>query len=179
MRYCWSHVDNEIGVTAPGAAFFSVVCIAAICAETKRYEDPAKYLLTICPIAIPVIACLLLTAFVSARRYEIDADGMTVLYPFGIFVRHSWDAFSEIALCKIHYASANNAHIMAIRCAIGEEKHGPKHAVVGKESWTRRRYEILRFRKVISIYKTDEREREFRAFCPIPIADYRHLADRA
>lgn len=178
MKYCWNHVDKEVGPAAPGFAMFGVICLGAMFAEAFGTSEPLKYLLTVGIIGIPVVAFVLFVSIVSARRYRIDAEGMTVRYPFGLTIRYRWAVFSEIAICKIHYASAGNAHIVAIRCVVGEEKHGPKHAVVGKGSWTRRRYEILRFRKVISIYKTDEREAEFRRFCPISIVDYRHLADR-
>lgn len=104
---------------------------------------------------------------------------MTLYYPFGIIRYHSWDDFKEIALCKVHYASASNKHVLAIRCALVDEKHGPRHAVVAKERWTKIEYEVLYFGKIITIYYTDDRYAEFVSVCPVSVNDYQHLEDRS
>ena len=127
----------------------------------------------------PFFFTLILASIVTARKYEIDENGMTISYPFGIKQRHSWLQFHEIAICKIHYASATTAHTVSIRCTLAEEKRGPSIAVVAREKWTRLHYHIFHFKTVIPIYYTEDRIKEFHHFCPLPITDYRYLEDRS
>lgn len=176
MKYCWSFSDN-VGLGAPMCVLGAIVCVGNFGLEAFRSESPILYITKFGFLVVMIAFALLLTAFVCMRRYEIYFDGITICYPLGIKKKYLWDEFSEIALCKIHYAAWGTDHIIAIRCIVGEEKGGPKEAVVGKERWTRIEYEVVHFKKIISIYKTEERLAEFHKLCPHPIKDYRHLED--
>lgn len=177
MKYCWSYVDDQVGLASPALGVFCVLCTASILREAMQSVAPLKYLLIAGAVFLPILTISFVVSFVCARRYQIDSNGMTIIYPFGITSRYSWEDFSEVALCKVHYASASNAHIVAIRCVVGEEKRGPRTASVAKETWSRPEYEILHFRRIISIYKTDARISEFHRLCPHPLKDYRNLPD--
>lgn len=178
MRPCWS-VNNKTAEGAFSSVILALICIFGYVSEAINSVSPFEYIIKVGIIVVPFVSIMLLTAFVCGRWYEIAADGMTIYYPLGITKKIHWNEFSEIALCKIHYAAWGTEHIVAIRCVIGEEKHGPKQALVGKEKWTRIGYEVFHFRKIISIYKTDERIAEFHHMCPLPIVDYRYLEDRS
>lgn len=176
MKYCWSF-SNEVGLGGPVAAFGAILCIGSFVIETFRSVSPILYIARFGVLTFLSTFVLLLVAFVSTRRYEIQHDGITLYYPLGIKKKIHWREFSEIALCKVHYAAWSTEHIVAIRCVVGTEKHGPKQATVAKEWWSRIEYEIIYFPKVISIYKTEERIAEFHKFCPHRIFDYRNLED--
>ena len=179
MRYCWSHSDNNRSLLVPSCIFVSFGCIWELLHLFRlRYFStaPAGIIFLVC-LFFSLLVCSLVTAFVVSRRYQVAPFGITIYYPLGIKTHFRWDQFSEIALCKIHYASASNKHILAIRCVIGTEKHGPKQAVAAKEKWSTPEYEIIHHRQIISIYFTPDRIAEFHRFCPLPLADYRHLKD--
>lgn len=178
MKYCWS-INNEPGIGAPSATLFSCVLIVNFLVEVSRSSAPTEYVLKGGVIVVPVVYFLLRAAFVCARRYELHDNGITLYYPLGICKSYLWNEFTEIAICKIHYASGTTKHIEAIRCVVGREKHGPRQAIVAKEWWSRMEYEVVHFKRIISIYKTDSRLAEFHKLCPHPIGDYRHLEDRA
>ena len=178
MKYCWN-TNDEIGIGAPSATVFSVFLFSNFIKEACLSASPMEYIIKMGLLAVPIVFFLLRTAFVCARRYELCETGITVFYPLGIHKFYFWQEFTEIAICKIHYASATTEHRVAIRCVIGEEKRGPKKAVVGKEWWSTMEYEVIHFERIISIYKTDDRIAEFHKLCPHPIKDYRYLEDRA
>ena len=179
MKHCWRTDENQTNLLTPTFVLFSIMCIADIFKRMGQTDNPIAYCLlglTFCSLVLLFPA---LAAMLSSRQYKVDANGMTVRYPFGIIRRYRWDDFKEIALCKVHYASASNKHFLAIRCALVDEKQGPKHAVVAKERWSKIEYEILHFGKIITIYYTEDRYAEFTAVCPVPINDYQHLEDRS
>lgn len=182
MRYCWSHADNKRSLLVPAWIFVSLGCICCLFSLFRlRYFliAPASHVILVYLILFSLLVYSLFTAFVVSRRYHVTPSGITIYYPLRIKKHFYWDQFSEIALCKIHYASASNKHILAIRCVIGTEKRGPRQAVVAKEKWTTPEYEIIHHRQIISIFFTPDRIAEFHRFCPHPLADYRHLEDRS
>lgn len=174
MRYCWSHEDDKPHMITP--AWFSV---GIACAGGFLYLGYYRFLTPmICLILFPLMVCAFFVSFITARRYLLDSSGILIQYPFHIRHHIPWEQFSEISLCKIHYASASDKHVCAIRCVIGAEKHGPKQACVANESWSTPEYEILHCRHIFSIFYTPDRIADFHRFCPYPLADYRHLKDR-
>lgn len=175
MRYCWSHEDNRSNLITPAWFLIGSACVGGFL--YLIYYDFITPFISLIILLLTVYSFL--TAFITARRYRIDRSGLLIQYPFQIKMHIPWEQFSEIALCKIHYASATNHHILAIRCVVGNEKRGPKQAVVAKERWATPEYEILHCKNVISIYYTLDRISEFHSFCPHPIVDYRYLEDRS
>ena len=179
MKHCWRTNESQTNLLTPTLVLFGIMCIADIIKQMGRTDNPITYCfwgLLLCSLVLLFPA---LAAVLSSRQYKIDANGMTLRYPFGIIRFYGWDEFKEIALCKVHYASASNKHILAIRCALVDEKQGPKHAVVAKERWSKIEYEVLHFGKIITIYYTEDRYAEFKSVCPVPVKDYRHLDDRS
>ena len=112
MKYCWSHTD-DINIMVPTSIVFSFLCFVALIVEASDSLRPVAYFLRIGSFAGIALFPLLFAAFVAARKYQLDEKGITIQYPFGSRVFYPWDVFSEIALCKIHYASASNAHILS------------------------------------------------------------------
>lgn len=121
---------------------------------------------------------LLFSQVIHMRKYKVDETGVTIRYLMGITKFYSWESFSEIALCKVHYRTKGPVHYeLAIRCVVGPEKYGPKHATVANEWWSRPEYEVLHFKKIITIYYTEERFRHIQSMYPGSIADYCYLED--
>lgn len=177
MRCCWSHSNTSGNMIAPGVILLGVLCISGIIrSASANPPGSAAGLLT---VFLVLYALPLFCAFVSARKYMVSSEGLTIVYPFGIKKHYAWSAFSEIALCKIHYASGSADHILGIRCAIGTETCVPKDAAAAREQWSTMAYELKHFRNLVSIYYTPERYTEFTDNCPYPIKDYRALKDKA
>ena len=179
MRCCWSHSDNSVNMIAPGVLLIGVLCICSIIREGFAAENRPDFIAVYLVLFIMLYASPLFVAFVSARKYKLSSDGILIVYPLGIKELYSWSDFSEIALCKIHYASGSMNHVLGIRCAIGSETCVPKNATVARGQWSTMTYELTHFRKLVSIYYTSERYEEFVRFCPYSINDYQTLKDRA
>lgn len=176
MRYCWSDGKTLGGRIYPVVILGFVVIVFGYIWDARPTPDGK---LSVYPPAWIIIGLIygycLFAAWVSERKYEITADGMYIKYPFAKKKFHQWSEFSEIALCKVHYAARSDAHTVAIRCVIGREESGPKHARVAKESWSMVDYEYRHHKQIVSIYYTEERYTEFMALYPRPIKDYRYL----
>lgn len=179
MKYCWSTQEKLNNPTAGMTGILIALCVVDISQNMWNYSNPLKYLVTMVLLASPMLWHTVTISILTLRKYRIDSDGLTLQYPFGILKHYKWEEFSEIALCKVHYASKVVSYKLAIRCVVGEEKRGPKRAVVAKEWWSRIDYEAWHFGKIITIYHTDERYEEFLSLCPFPIGDYRYLEDRS
>ena len=177
MRYCWTGYGESGTMHVPGIIFLGALCIGSIFKEAFQSSNPAYYLLITSILFLILWSWPIYTAYISARKYQIDSDGMTLRYPFGLKRRYNWHEFSEIALCKVHYAAGSHKHTQAIRCVVGDEKNGPQFASTSREHWSSEFYELIHFRTIISIYYSEERYMEFLEKCPCTIGDYRHLKD--
>ena len=178
MKYCWTGSDGSRNMIAPGIILVGALGIAGIVKNATVAENPTQYVLVTSVLFAFVYFIPACIAYISSRQYRIDRNGITLQYPFGITKQYDWENISEISLCKVHYATSSNAHILAIRCVIGPEDLGPSKAVTSREPWSTIRYELLHFRSIVTIYYSDERYKEFCEFCPHCIADYRRLKDR-
>lgn len=168
MKPCWSHSDTQGPTIGPGILLVSTLGLGF--AIGQGFTPELVILLVVLPL-------LVLLAIVSSRRYSVSAQGLTVRYLFGLKKHYNWDSFTEISLCKVHYASGSTAHTLAIRCVVGKEDSGPHNAICAREDWSTQLYEVQHFRKIITIYHTPARLAEWEACCPRPIRDYRHLPD--
>lgn len=166
MQCCWSRAKDGHDQIVPILIALIVVFIVA-CKNSFEYM-----------LAAPVVLILSYTAYVSARKYRINESGLVLRYPFGKEKPYPWEQLYEVALCKVHYASKSDKHILAIRCALREEVDGPKNAKTARESWQSMSYEFLHHKTVVSIYYTPERFSEFQQLCPYDITDYRDLKER-
>lgn len=174
MRYCWSHSDNDGNVLTVGVVLIWCLGFAEIIAVGESsVEHIIKWFLILSVLS----ALPLFLAFVSARKYRITANGIEIMYPFRIKDFFYWEKFNEIAVCKIHYASGNAKHILAIRCSLSERTSVPRNATSSRAWWTSMMYELVFFKELISIYYTDVRYEEFQRFSPIPIKDYQSMKD--
>lgn len=171
MKYCWSNGKTLGGRIGP------VVIISMVILVPKFiWEMHTSGYLPLVHLSIMLVACYgLFASWVSERKYEITSEGVYIKFPLKAKQFHPWSEFSEIALCKVHFAPQRDVHTVAIRCVIGREKAGPKHARVANEKWAFVSYEYRNYKQIISIYYTEERYEEFQALCPLPIKDYRHL----
>lgn len=179
MKYCWRVNEDQIDLLPPMFVLFVLLCVSNGLREMMVSSDPVRYLGVAFVLLIIVLPLPGLASILSVRKYEISRDGLTLRYPFGISKHYRWEEFGEVALCKVHYAAASNKHILAIRCAVGDEKRGPKKATVAKGNWSTIEYEAFHFGKIITIYYTDERYEEFQEKCPLEIGDYRYLSDHS
>ena len=178
MKKCWSYLNNDDSkITSAGTVLLGFLCVWSIIQEAAHTKNPGCFVI----ISITLFATLYtfpaLLAFVSQRKYRLEARGITFYYPFGLEVCHDWSDFSEISICKIHYAGRTTKHHVAIRCVVGKEEFGPSCAMMSKSWWSTELYEVIHFRKIYSIYYTEERYLEFVEYCPITIIDYRYLKD--
>lgn len=171
MKHCWSDGKTMGGRIGP------VVIISIVILGPKfiRELHASGYYPPILLFLIFAVYYGLFTSWVSERKYEISPEGIYIKFPFKAKQLHRWSEFSEIALCKVHYAQQSDFHRAAIRCVIGREEGGPKRARKANEKWAFASYEYRKYKQIISIYYTEERYEEFRALCPLPIKDYRHL----
>ena len=179
MRCCWSHDDGSTNMIAPSVLLLGMLCISSIFREASTTDFSALQFQKIFAVFAVLFVLPMFFAYVSARKYHVSIDGLTIFYPFGIKHHFAWNEFCEIALCKIHYASGSSKHILGIRCAVTSEQSVPKNAILAREWWSSMGYEFIHFRKLITIYYTDERFVEIKKFCPVTIKDYRHLKDLA
>ena len=165
MEYCWKRSD-ESGM----APIYITSSVIFILISMMGDFHPAMRLLF-----VPVVLWNLHLATISARKYSVSPEGMTISRPFGRKRMIPWNEFSEVALCKIHYT--NVGHVLAIRCVIGREADGPSQALWAKERWQTVGYEALHHKKVISIYFTQARYDAISNVCPLRIRDFRYLRD--
>lgn len=168
MKPCWSRSDTQIPTLGPGILMIGTLGIGLAIGQGSIPEIVLSLIVWPLPI---------LLAIVSSRRYCASDQGLTVRYPFGFQKHYHWEDFSEISLCKVHYASGTNSHTLAIRCVVGKEDFGPGTAICAREDWSTQLYEVQHFRRIITIYHTPERLAEFETHCPCPIRDYRYLRD--
>ena len=167
MRCCWSRSNDSGNLIAPGILFLGVLSLPEIIGGKHPAHSIAIFSFL---YAVP-----LFFAFISARKYKVCADGILLVYPFGAKRLYRWSEFSEIALCKIHFASRSTAHICAIRCALSSKTCVPKNATSARKVWATMIYEVRHFRQLFSIYHTPERYAEFLTLCPLPIKNYESL----
>ena len=172
MKYCWS-IHNRQSPLMPAC----VILLALMSIPEILGQNSDELRLKMSVLFLALFWGPAFWAFISARQYKIESDGMTVKYPFGYIRKYRWSAFSEIALCKIHYSARGTNPTLAIRCVIGKESFGPANASASNEWWSTAGYEVIHFRRVISVYCTAERYTEFLKCCPHPIEDYRYLRD--
>ncbi len=165
MKYCWSYSDSSGPIEGPCVILVGVLFLSRI------HTLGELVLFSI------VFVLALLWSYITSRKYQIDEHGITVRYPFGIRRKYPWSAISEVAICKIHYASKSASHAVGIRCAIGSESCVPSNAKSAREDWTSMTYEIMHFWKLITVYYTKERLEEFEKYYPSEIKDYRSLRD--
>lgn len=177
MKYCWSYSDSSGNMIAPGVILLGVLCVASICGECVGVPNAQEHFFMLLTLFSILYVAPLFWAFISSRRYQLDQNGITIKYFLGIHKLYLWSDISEIAICKIHYAAGSTKHCVGIRCAIGIENCVPSDAKSAREEWSSRTYEILRARKIVTIYYTDERFAEFLKYCPLEIKDYRNLSD--
>ncbi len=173
MRYCWSYNDHS----PPWISLCWFVIGSAFSGGILYLSYYRSLTPLICLILLPLTVISFLIAFITARRYQLNPNGVLVQYPFRIKHYIYWEQFAEISLCKIHYASASNSHILAIRCVIGTEKCSPRQATVARGRWSTPEYEVFHCRHILSVYYTTDRIAEFHRFCPHHLSDYRHLKD--
>lgn len=179
MRYCWGNDDGSTNVIAPCVLVLGALCISSIIKDASTTTFSALQLSKMIAAFVVLYVLPMFAAYISARKYQISTDGLTIFYPFGIEHHYDWNEFYEIALCKIHYAPGSSKHILGIRCAVVSEQSVPKNAILAREWWSSMGYEFVHFKKLITIYYTDERFAEFEKHCPTTIKDYRHLKDLA
>ena len=177
MKRCWYLTEDDRNLIVAPAIALMIFSVFSEIRHVASCTNPVRRVVLDITIAVVPFTYFTLVSLASVRRYSLSENGLTIIYPFGIKKVYSWEVFNEIALCKVHYASASTAHKLAIRCVVGEEKRGPKQAIVGKERWATMEYEVVHFGKVITIYYSDDRYNEFKSVCPIEITDYRHLED--
>ena len=178
MRHCWSHSNDTGNMIMPGVLLIGVLCVSNIIREGCASRYSIHYVIVLLTGFITLYLFPLFFSFVASRKYKVSSDGIIVKYPFGIDKRYSWGSFSEISLCKIHYASGSTKHILAIRCAIACETCVPKNTNTARAQWSTMTYEVMHYQNLISIYYSPERYAEFEKFCPYPIKDYRSLRDK-
>lgn len=171
MKYCWSNGKTLGGRIGP-LVLISLIILVPIFIWIQSTSGIFPPVLL---IDLFIVYRALFSSWVSERKYEITRDGMYIKFPLTAMQFHRWSEFSEIALCKVHYAARSDMHTLAIRCVIGEEEFGPKRARVAKEIWSFTDYEYRHYKKIISIYYTEDRYAEFQSLCPLPIKDYRYL----
>lgn len=167
MRYCWSYSNDSGNMIAPGVILWGVLSLP----ELIGGKHPAHSITIFCFL----YAIVVFFTIISARKYKVCAEGIILVYPFGIRKLYPWSEFSEIALCKIHFASGSSAHILGIRCSLSSKTSVPSNATSAREVWTTMTYEARHFRHLFSIYYTDERYEELLKFCPFPIKNYYSL----
>lgn len=170
MKPCWSRSDTQGNILGPGIL---MCCILGLGLEAGKSGDGVSVL----PFFLPLLLPLLWIALISSRRYSVSAQGLTIRYPLGFKKHYAWEDFREIGLCKVHYAGGSAAHTLAIRCVVGKEDFGPHNAIWARENWSTQLYEVVHFRKIITVYHTPDRLAEFEAHYPCPIRDYRYLPD--
>lgn len=181
MRFCWSHEDRIGSMLIPVLIFSMCGCITSAFSLYQYgffFYSSVSHVLFISFLLFLWFSISFYAFTITSRCYRIDASGITLRYLFLFEQHYCWADVSEVALCKIHYAGSSNKHILAIRCVIGEENRGPKQAIAGKERWSTPEYEMIHFKRIISIFYTPERIAEFHKFCPHSLNDYRHLKDR-
>lgn len=162
----------------PGVLLIGVLCASSIIREGSASRCSIHSVIVLWAGFIMLYAFPLFFSFIASRKYSVSSDGIIVKYPLGINKLYSWDSFSEISLCKIHYASGSTKHILAIRCAIGCATCVPKNATTARAQWSTMTYEVMNYKKLISIYYSPERYAEFEELCPYPIKDYKSLKDK-
>ena len=175
MKRLWFTREDQQNTLFPVAILFCVLSVFSFLRDFRKTTNPIIYCLL--GIAFAVVFYLVFgrITVLSLTKYEVKSDGLAIYYPLRITKFYKWEEFKEIALCKVHYASAANSYKLAIRCSLIEEKHGPKQAIIAKERWQRIEYEAWHFGKIFTIYHTDERYDEFAAAYPYEIKDYQHL----
>lgn len=88
MKHCWRTDENQTNLLTPTFVLFSIMCIADIFKRMGQTDNPIAYCLlglTFCSLVLLFPA---LAAMLSSRQYKVDANGMTVRYPFGIIRRY-------------------------------------------------------------------------------------------
>lgn len=171
MRYCWSHHERQGNLIGPGVILLSALCLPRI---ITAMQEPNRFM-PILMLTVVLFSYPALWAYVSARQYQINEDGILITYPFGIQCHYRWHEVREVALCKVHHSAGKNTHTVAIRCAFKNEDFGPAQANTSREKWATMAYEVINHRKIVSIYYTEQRLSEFEKKCPLPIGDYRGL----
>ena len=126
-----------------------------------------------------ILFCALLTlVFVlqtiwQFRKYTISSDGISVAY-FKRFAKHyTWNAISEIGICRVHFSTKGGSE-MVLRIVIGPEPCGPSY---GYGQWTYLRYSMIHHSRIVIIDYSTALHSEIEALCPLKICDYRYLTD--
>lgn len=177
MRYCWYEKKNRITSVIALILLFvmGVYWISCAIKSIVEWHWPMVFSIPIFSAGIIWGLEFLIVIIMQERKYKVEQQGLTIRYPFGIVVNYPWTDFNEIAICKVRYSSrVSEIYSIAIRCVVGEEKHGPKHSKQPNERWSRETYEALHFNRIISIEFSNERYEEFRSACAVPIVDYRN-----
>lgn len=124
-----------------------------------------------------ILVGAILLFLLNTRKFRITKDGLQIRYITGTVCSYGWDEISEIGICKVRYAAKDiSRYKTVLRCVIGNEENGPSH---GYGSWATEIYELLHFRKIVTISYTQMRLEDICAVCPFDVIDYRYIRKNA
>ncbi len=140
---------------------FFAIGLAVYVARAAAAEGSDSLIITIFVIVVPIlgIGLFLYTSFlcvVEARKYQINEDGISILYCGRIQKFYPWSAFRKIVVCDVnHIDKFPDQCDLIIRLATYDEPHGPHSKNErytfwsGIEKWRRHLYTTHRFDKIL------------------------------
>ena len=85
----------------------------------------------------------------------------------------TWDAISEIGICKVHYSTRSPyTYDVVIRMVIGHEIFSPRN---GSGIWQSEVYEVFHRKTVICLEYSEQTLHSIRKVYQGEIVDYRHI----
>lgn len=135
--------------------------LAVYAARAAAAEGSDSLIITIFVIVVPILGIGLFLYYsfigvVEARKYQINEDGISILYCGRIQKFYPWSAFRKIVVCDFKHVSKYPFLCeLIIRLATYDEPHGPHSKnerytfFGGIEKWRGYDYTIHRFDKIL------------------------------
>ncbi len=117
---------------------------------------------------VPAVAVMIILTFgvgqflffsfvfvIEGRKYQMNEEGITVLYGGHIQRSYPWTVFQKIVVCDFDHATKFPSNcFLIIRLAAFKESHGPyskkqKYMLSGIESWRGYHYTIRNFTNIL------------------------------
>ncbi len=140
---------------------FFAIGLAVYVARAAAAEGTDSVIITVFIIVVPIlgIGCFLYTFLiyiVEARKYQMNEEGISILYCGRSQKFYPWSAFRKIVVCDVnHIAKFPDQCDLIIRLATYAEPHGPHSKnqrytfLGGIEKWRRFYYTMHRSDKIL------------------------------
>ena len=128
-------------------------------------------------IGFAFASCFAFMYTIMARKFEVDAQGITIYYLSRYQVHYSWEDVTEISICDVHHTTKGPLRFdLVIRILVGTENKKRKSlaSLLGRyETWRQGIYSMIHFRRVLLIRYSTSRLEEIRNASGKEILDYR------